>query len=382
MSEIKPLTLTADASAVADLRERLSKTRWPEPETVEDWSQGLPLDYTQQLADYWRTEYDWTDRLAKLAAFDHFTTEIDGLDIHFLHKKSAEPGARPLILTHGWPGSVFEFLEIIDPLVDPVSHGGRAEDAFHVICPSLPGFGFSGKPTETGWGVMKIAAAWNTLMDRLGYERYFAQGGDWGAVVTAALGYQNLGQCAGLHLNMLVAVPPPEFFANPSPEDQEALIAAQYHQDQGMAYANQQRTRPQTMGYGLADSPVAQLSWIVEKFWAWTDNDGDPESAISRDEMLDTVTLYWMTGSGSSSAKLYWESFGNPFEGADLSIKIPVGYSKFPKEIVPAPKSWAEPFFEDLVYYGEPEKGGHFPALEQPDLFVREVRSCFGEMSL
>ncbi len=382
MSEIKPLTLTADASAVADLRERLAKTRWPEQETVEDWSQGVPLGYTQQLADYWRTEYDWQNRLAKLAVFDHFTTEIEGLDIHFLHKRSAEPGARPLILTHGWPGSVFEFLEVIEPLVDPVSHGGRAEDAFHVICPSLPGFGFSGKPTEAGWGVMKIAAAWNTLMERLGYERYFAQGGEWGSVVTAAIGYQNLGQCTGLHVNMLVAMPPPEFFANPSPEDQEALIAAQYHQDQGMAYANQQRTRPQTMGYGLADSPVAQLSWIVEKIWAWTDNDGHPESAISRDEMLDTVTLYWMTGSGSSSAKLYWESFGNPFEGADLSIKIPVGYSKFPKEIVPAPKSWAEPFFENLIYYGEPEKGGHFAALEQPNLFVREVRSCFSEMSL
>lgn len=382
MSEIKLFTLTADASAVADLRERLSKTRWPEPETVEDWSQGVPLAYAKQLADYWRTEYDWPDRLAKLAAYDHFTTEIDGLDIHFMHKRSAEPGARPLILTHGWPGSVFEFLEIIDPLTDPVAHGGRAEDAFHVVCPSLPGFGFSGTPTEPGWGVMKIAATWNTLMERLGYERYFAQGGDWGSVVTAAIGYQNLGQCAGLHLNMLVAMPSPEFFANPSPEDQEALIAAQYHQDQGMAYANQQRTRPQTLGYGLADSPVAQLSWIVEKFWAWTDNDGHPESAISRDEMLDTVTLYWMTGSGSSSAKLYWESFGNPFEGADLSIKIPVGYSKFPKEIVPAPKSWAEPFFEDLVYYGEPDKGGHFAALEQPQLFVREVRSCFGEMSL
>lgn len=382
MSEIKPLTLTADASAVADLNDRLRKTRWPEQETVEDWSQGVPLAYTQQLADYWRTEYDWQDRLAKLAAFEHFTTEIDGLDIHFMHKQSAVPGARPLILTHGWPGSIFEFLEVIDLLTDPVTHGGRAEDAFHVVCPSLPGFGFSGKPSETGWGVMKIAAAWNTLMERLGYERYFAQGGDWGSVVTAAMGYQNLGRCAGLHLNMLVAMPPPEFFANPSPEDQQALVAAQYHQDQGMAYANQQRTRPQTMAYGLVDSPVAQLSWIVEKFWAWTDNDGHPESAIGRDEMLDTVTLYWMTGSGSSSAKLYWESFGNSFEGADLSIKIPVGYSKFPKEIVPAPKSWAEPFFENLVYYGEPDKGGHFAALEQPKLFAQEVRACFSQMSL
>lgn len=381
MTEIKPITLAADVSAVADLKDRLGKTRWPEPETVEDWRQGVPLAYAKELAEYWRTEYDWPKRLKQLARFDHFTTEIDGLDIHFLHKKSAEPGARALILTHGWPGSVFEFREVIDPLVDPVAHGGRAEDAFHVVCPSLPGFGFSGKPTEPGWGVMKIAKAWNTLMGRLGYNRYFAQGGDWGSVVTAAIGHQNLGQCAGLHVNMLVAMPPPEFFANPTAEDQAALAAAQIHGDQGMGYSTQQRTRPQTMGYGLVDSPVAQLSWIVEKFWAWTDNDGHPESAISRDEMLDTVTLYWMTASGSSSAKLYWESFGSPFDGETPSISIPAGYSKFPKEIVPAPKSWAEPFFEQLVYYGEPGKGGHFAALEQPELFVSELRSCFREMS-
>ena len=382
MSEITPLTLTADDTAVKDLNERLLRTRWPEPETVEDWSQGTPVSYAKELADYWRMQYNWSERLEKLARFDHFTTEIDGLDIHFLHKKSEAPGARPLILTHGWPGSIFEFLEVIDLLVDPVAHGGRVEDAFHVVCPSLPGFGFSGKPTGSGWGVMKIAKAWNTLMQRLGYERYFAQGGDWGAVMTAAIGHQNLGQCAGIHLNMLVAMPSPEIFANPSEDDQRALVAAQAHQEQGMGYAIQQRTRPQTTGYGLVDSPVAQLTWIVDKFCAWTDNDGHPESAVSRDEMLDTVTLYWMTASGSSSAKLYWESFGNPFGGEELKVEIPAGYSKFPREIVPAPKSWAEPFFDNLVYYGEPGKGGHFAALEQPELFVKELRACFAKMSL
>lgn len=382
MSEITPLSLKPDASAIADLKERLARTRWPAPETVEDWSQGVPLAYAKELAEYWRTEYDWAARLAQLGRFDQFTTEIDGLAIHFLHKRSAVAGARPLLLSHGWPGSVFEFLDVIDPLTDPKAHGGRAEDAYHVVCPSLPGFGFSGKPRGTGWGAMKIAEAWNTLMARLGYDRYFAQGGDWGSIITAAIGHQNLGQCAGIHLNMLVAVPPAEFFASPTPEDQVAFVAAQYHQDQGMGYAIQQRTRPQTMSYGLADSPVAQLSWIVEKFWAWTDNDGHPESAISRDDMLDTVSLYWFTGSGASSAKLYWESFGNPFGGADLKVELPMGYSKFPKEIVPAPRSWAEPFFENLVYYGEPARGGHFAALEQPKLFVDELRACFSKMSL
>lgn len=382
MNTIEPLILEADMSAVVDLKERLAKTRWPEQETVEDWSQGVPLAYARELAEYWRTQYDWPARLERLARFDHFTTKVDGLDIHFIHQPSSAPAARPLLLTHGWPGCVFEFLEVIDALTDPVAHGGREEDAFHVVCPSLPGFGFSGKPTSTGWGVMKIAEAWNTLMVRLGYERYFAQGGDWGSVVTSAIGLQDIGNCAGLHINMLSAMPPGSALQNPSPDDLKALAAAKQHQDWGMGYSTQQRTRPQTTGYGLVDSPVAQLTWIVEKFWAWTDNDGHPESAVGRDDMLDTVMMYWLTASGSSSAKLYWESFGNPYGGAELSVNVPAGYSQFPGEIVPAPKSWAEPFFHNLVYFGQPEKGGHFAALEQPELFVKELRNCFAKMSL
>ena len=382
MATIKPFALRADLSALADLKDRLGKTRWPEAETVGDWGQGVPLAYARELAEYWQNGYDWPSRLARLDRFDHFTTEIDDLDIHFIHQRSAVPGARPLLLTHGWPGSVFEFLDVIDALTDPVAHGGQEEDAYHVVCPSLPGFGYSGKPTTAGWGVMKIAEAWNTLMVRLGYERYFAQGGDWGSVVTTAIGLQDRGNCAGLHINMLSAMPPASALENPTPEDLKALGAAKHHQDLGMGYSTQQRTRPQTMGYGLVDSPVAQLTWIAEKFWAWTDCDGHPQNAVSRDDMLDTVTMYWLTASGSSSARLYWESFGNPYGGAELSVSVPAGYSQFPKEIVPAPKSWAEPYFHNLVYFGQPEKGGHFAALEQPGLFVKELRDCFALMSL
>ncbi len=382
MVEIRPLTLEADEAVIVDLKERLARTRWPEPETVDDWRQGVPLTYTQTLADYWRTSYDWSARLAGLTKFDHFLTNIDGLDIHFIHHRSDVPGARPLLLTHGWPGSVFEFLGVIDALTDPVAHGGQEQDAFHVVCPSLPGFGFSGKPGTTGWGVMRTAEAWNTLMVRLGYARYFAQGGDWGSVVTTAIGIQDLGQCAGIHLNMMVAMPPASVFKNPTPEDQIALAAAQKHQTWGTGYSKEQSTRPQTMGYGLVDSPVAQLTWIVEKFRDWSDCDGHPENAFSRDDMLDTVMMYWLTASGSSSARLYWESFANPFADSELSVNLPSGYSKFPKEIVPAPKAWAEPFFHNLVYFNAPAKGGHFAALEQPGLFVDELRACFRLMAL
>lgn len=382
LAKIKPFFLKSDPLAIADLKERLGNTRWPEPETVTDWSQGVPLAYTQKLAEYWRTGYDWDARLAQLARFDHFTTPIDELDIHFIHQRSSVPGARPLLITHGWPGSVFEFHKIIDALTDPVAHGGKPEDAFHVVCPSLPGFGFSGKPDDTGWGVTKIAETWDKLMVRLGYERYFAQGGDWGATVTTAIGLQDRGHCAGIHLTMIIAAPPASVLQNPTPASARALAALKHHEDWGTGYSKQQSTRPQTLGYGLVDSPVAQLAWIVEKYWAWTDCDGHPENAVTRDEILDCVMMYWLTASGSSSAKLYWESFGKVFNGTKPEIELPAGFSSFPKEVAPAPKSWVEPFCKNLVYFNEPAKGGHFPALEQPERFVNELRACFSFMSL
>ncbi|MUM34051.1 epoxide hydrolase 1, partial [Mycobacterium sp. CBMA361] len=285
VTDIAPFQIAVPDEVLDDLRHRLSNTRWPEAECVDDWSQGIPLSYTRDLADYWANGYDWRAREAALNRFDQYVTEIDGLDIHFIHQRSPHADAFPLIITHGWPGSVAEFQKIIDPLTNPTAHGGRAEDAFHVVCPSLPGFGFSGKPTATGWGVERTARAWDELMVRLGYPRYGAQGGDWGAAVTTQIG-RNVGHCIGIHLNMPLGRPPAgitEFSA----EEQAALAAVQHYQKHDSAYAKQQSTRPQTIGYGLVDSPVAQLAWIVEKFWSWTDCDGDVENALSRDEMLD-----------------------------------------------------------------------------------------------
>ncbi|MGH3560593.1 MAG: epoxide hydrolase family protein, partial [Mycobacterium sp.] len=271
------------------LRRRLAATRWPEAECVDDWSQGIPLAYTRELADYWATGYDWRTREAALNRFDQFVTEIDGLPIHFVHQRSAHPDAFPLIITHGWPGSIVEFSKVIAPLADPTAHGGRAEDAFHVVCPSLPGYGFSGKPESTGWNVGRIAAAWETLMTRLGYDCYGAQGGDWGAAVTTGIG-RNVDHCVGIHTNMPIAAPIKEALENPTDDDRAALAAMEHYQRWDSGYSKQQATRPQTLGYGLVDSPVAQLAWIVEKFWSWTDCDGHPENALTRDEILDNVT--------------------------------------------------------------------------------------------
>jgi len=378
MGSIEPFRIHATDDELADLRARLGRTRFPEAETPDDWSQGLPLGYARELRDYWLNDYDWRAREDYFNRFPQFTTEIEGLPIHFIHCESPHPGALPLVITHGWPGSVVEFHKVIDPLVDPVSHGGAAGDAFHVICPTLPGYGFSGKPAETGWGVEKIAGVWNTLMTRLGYDRYYAQGGDWGSAVTTAIGIQNLGACAGIHVNMPNASATKEALANPTERDKQALAGAQYYQEWGAGYSKQQSTRPQTLGYALVDSPMGQAAWIIEKFYEWTDCDGHPENVLTREELIDNVMFYWLTASGASSARLYWESFGRAFgSGAANTVTLPTGCSIFPKEIVATPRSWAERRYTNIVYWNELTKGGHFAAFEQPEQFVNELRNCF-----
>ena len=371
MSELKPFRINVPSDVLDDLQARLAHTRWPEAECVDDWSQGIPLAYTRELAAYWANGYDWRSREAALNRFDQFTTEIGGLDIHFIHQRSPHEDALPLVITHGWPGSIVEFHKVIEPLVNPAS--GRPEDAFHVVCPSLPGYGFSGKPSETGWGVDKIAQAWETLMRRLGYDRYGAQGGDWGAAVTTQIG-RNLGHCVGIHLNMPIARPAAGSGGDLTEDEQQALAAYAQHRRWGTGYSKQQSTRPQTLGYGLVDSPVGQLAWIVEKFWAWTDCDGHPENALSRDELLDNVMLYWATGSGASSARLYWESFSSFI--TDGRVELPTGVAAFPKEILRTPRRWCEAAY-NITHWSTMPRGGHFAAFEQPDLFVDDVRAFF-----
>ncbi len=373
-----PFTIHAEAKDLQELSRRLLATRWPERETVEDWSQGMPLSYLQTLCDYWAREYDWRAREAQLNRFAQFLMPVMGLDIHFIHARSPEADAAPLIITHGWPGSIAEFQQVIDPLIDPVRHGGKREDAFHVVCPSLPGYGFSAKPNEAGWGIERIAAAWSELMQALGYARYFAQGGDWGSMVTTRIGIQDPEHCAGIHLNMPIVIPDADTMDELSEAEQAALADIQSYSDRDSGYSKQQSTRPQTLGYGLVDSPAGQAAWIIEKFWRWTDCDGHPENAISRDRLLDNVMLYWLPATGASSARLYWESFDSPPMDP---VAVPVGCSIFPKEIFRASRRWAEKQFgERLQYWNHLERGGHFAAMEQPELFVQELRACFGGM--
>jgi epoxide hydrolase len=374
---ITPFRYRASAGALDDLKRRLAQTRWPDPETVADWTQGVPITKMKALVEYWRTGYDWRRCEARLNGFAQFRTEIDGLTIHFLHVRSQQANALPILITHGWPGSVIEFFKIIDPLTNPTAHGGRAEDAFHVVAPSLPGFAFSGKPVDRGWNAARIARAWSELMRRLGYPRYVAQGGDWGSIVTTTLAQQRPAGLVGIHLNMPFVFPDPIPTAGLSAAEQRAVEAFRRFQTDGFGYFLQQSTRPQTVGYALADSPVGQAAWIYEKFHAWTDNNGDPESALTRDEMLDVITIYWLTGTAASSARIYFEHAG--IVGANNSgvVELPVGCSIFPREIVPAPRSWAERFFPRLIHWNELDRGGHFAAFEQPALFTKELRECF-----
>jgi len=364
---VRPFRIAVPDGDLTDLRERLTRTRWPERECVEDWSQGIPLDYTRDLAGYWADGYDWRAREARLNRFDQFVTEIDGLDIHFIHQRSKHPDALPLVITHGWPGSIVEFAKVIEPLTED----------FHVVCPTLPGYGFSGKPTAAGWKVERIATAWDTLMKRLGYARYGAQGGDWGAAVTTQIGRDaSVGDgngCVAIHTNMPLAMPTADL-GNPTPQEGVALAALGNYQQWEAGYSKQQSTRPQTVGYGLADSPVGQLAWIVEKFWSWSDCDGHPENVFTRDELLDNVMMYWATNSAASSARLYWESFGA--FGAAGRVEVPTGVASFPKEILQAPRSWCEAGY-NITHWTDMPRGGHFGAFEQPELFVDDVRTFF-----
>ena len=379
MSDITPFKISIPDSQLTDLKLRLSLTRFPDKETPPDWSQGIPLDYMHKVKDYWQNTYHWPDREALLNRWPGFKTELQGLGVHFLHIRSIHEDARPLLMTHGWPGSIVEFQKTIEPLTNPTAHGGTADQAFHIVCPTLPGFGFSDQPTEPGWGIEKIARAWDELMVRLGYNQYLAQGGDWGAIVTTAIGVQNLGHCQGIHITMPIVGPDPETLNDLSELEQASLAAAQFYQNHDSGYSKQQSTRPQTLGYGLADSPIGQAAWILEKFYQWMDCQGDPMNIVSLDELLDNIMLYWLPDAGASSARIYWESFGsNTLSSAPVAI--PSAISIFPKEIFKSSERWARKRFSDLLYFNVLEVGGHFAALEQPEIFVSELRKGFDEM--
>lgn len=386
---IRPYRIHVDEAQWVDLRRRIADTRWPDKETVNDVSQGVQLAQVKELVKYWGNGYDWRKAEAKLNALPEFVTTIDGVDIQFIHVRSRNPNAMPLILTHGWPGSQFEFLNTIGPLTDPTAYGGRAEDSFDVVIPSIPGHGFSGKPTEPGWGPDRVAKAWDVLMKRLGYTHYVSQGGDHGSVISDALGRLAPPGLLGIHLNMPATVPPelvkPINSGDPAPAgltdpERNAYNALSTFFGRNAAYGAMMVTRPQTIGYLLADSPAGTAAWMYEKFAAWTDSDGHPERVLSRDEMLDDISLYWLTDSGASSSRFYWENNNNNFSAAaqkTADIKVPVAITVFPHEIYRAPKVWSQRAYPSLSYYNEVSKGGHFAAWEQPQLFSEELRAAF-----
>jgi pimeloyl-ACP methyl ester carboxylesterase len=386
-TEIRPFHFEITEDQIDDLCRRIAATRWPSKELVEDRSQGVQLATLRELAHYWTTDYDFGKLAARLNALQQFTTEIDGVEIHFIHVRSQHENALPLIMTHGWPGSVIELLDSIGPLTDPTAHGGDADDAFHLVLPSLPGYGFSGEPTELGWNVGRVAQAWAELMHRLGYARYVAQGGDVGAAVTDAMGRQAPEGLLGIHTNLLVTV-----LAGPQPaeteEERAATEALATFRASGFGYFLEMATRPQTIGYALLDSPVALAAWMLDHD---TDSyykishafvDGEPAGNLTRDNILDNITLYWFTGTGASAARSYWED-GRALELATASgeappaVSLPVGFTTFPGEIWKTPRSWAEAAYPTLTYFNEVDRGGHFAAWEEPELFTSEVRAAF-----
>jgi len=374
---IQRFAFAATDHALEDLRRRLNSTRWPDPETVRDWSQGVPFERARALCDHWRTRYDWRRCEAMLDSLGQFSTEIDGLSIHFLHIRSPEANAFPLVMTHGWPGSVLEFHKVVGPLTDPVAHGAAAADAFDLVIPSLPGYGFSDRPDGTGWDVERIAKAWAELMRRLGYMAYGAQGGDWGAAVTTKRGQLAPAELRAIHLNMPLAFPDPANAGDFDDQERDAAAKLENYNQDGAAYARLQATRPQTLGYGLADSPAGQAMWIYEKLQAWTDCSGEPERVLTLDEMLDNITLYWLTNTGASSARLYWESMDSSFFDS-TPINVPTGCSIFPQEIFKPSRRMVEKRYRNLIYWNELQEGGHFAAWEQPVSFTNELRDCFG----
>jgi pimeloyl-ACP methyl ester carboxylesterase len=386
-TEIRPFHLEIPDEELAELRRRIASTRWPSKELVDDRSQGVQLATLQELARYWSTDYDWRKAEAKLNALPQFTTEIDGVEIHFIHVRSQHENALPLIMTHGWPGSVMELLEAVGPLTDPTAHGGDAEDAFHLVLPSLPGYGFSGEPAEVGWDPGRVARAWAELMHRLSYTRYVAQGGDVGASVTDAMGRQAPEGLLGIHMNLLVTA-----LAGPQPAESEqeraAADALATFRASGFGYFLEQATRPQTIGYALLDSPVALAAWMLDHD---TDSyykishafvDGQPAGNLTRDHIVDNITLYWLTGTGASAARSYWESgrsaaLASAAGQAPPEVSLPVAFTTFPDEIFRAPRSWVEQAYPNLTYFNEVDRGGHFAAWEEPELFSEEIRAAF-----
>lgn len=379
MSSIEPFRIAVPDSDLEDLRLRLREARWPDQLPDSGWDYGADYEYLRPLAQYWADTYDWRVHEAALNRFPGFLTEIDGQRIHFLHVRSPHADALPLVLTHGWPGSVAEFLDVIDPLIDPEAHGGSATDAFHVVAPSIPGYGFSGPTTQTGWGIRRVAEALTTLMAELGYDRYGAQGGDWGAIATMNIGAIDPEHVVGIHLNMIIATPPnPE---NPLEGVEEHEMGALGDMGNFMAnetgYQQIQGTKPQTLGYGLTDSPAGLAGWILEKFRTWSDCDGDVESVFTKDQLLTNIALYWVTNTISSSTRLYYETMkAGQFGALPSKVTVPTGVAVFPKEIYRPPLAWAKETF-NITHWNHFEKGGHFAAMEQPDAFVGDVRAFF-----
>jgi pimeloyl-ACP methyl ester carboxylesterase len=384
-NDVRPFKIAIPQDALVDLRRRLAATRLPDAETVGDRSQGVQLATLTKLVRYWQTDYDWRKAEAKLNALPQFITTIDGLDIHFIHVRSRHPGALPVIMTHGWPGSIVELLDVIDPLTNPTAHGGRAEDGFDVVIPSMPGYGFSAKPTTTGWNPERIARAWDTLMKRLGYRRYVSQGGDWGARISEVLARQAPAGLLGVHLNLLVSIPPEILRAiatgEPPPDglSEKEKIAFQQRKVFSQGYFIEQATRPQTIGASLADSPAGLAAWLLDHDPHSYEQmahafDGRPAGGMTRDAILDNITLYWLTNTGTSAAQLYWESARITYKGP---AAVPAAFTVFPDELWRAPRSWVERTFPNLIYFNEVEKGGHFAAWEQPELFASEVRAAF-----
>jgi pimeloyl-ACP methyl ester carboxylesterase len=389
---IRPFRVAVPEAALVDLRQRVAATRWPDRETVGDRSQGAQLANLQELVRYWGTDYDWRRAEAQLNALPHFMTTIDGLDIHFIHVRSPHPNALPLIMTHGWPGSVIELLKVIGPLTDPPAYGGRAEDAFDMVIPSIPGFGFSGKPTGTGWGPDHVARAWAELMTRLGYTHYVAQGGDWGSPISSAMAGQAPPGLLGIHINLPATIPPEVDQAlsagagSPAglSEEERAVFESlvTYAKEGSAAYSVLMTARPQAIGYGVTDSPAGLAAWILVHpgFGQWTYGD-DPEQSPSKDEVLDNITLYWLTNTASSSARLYWENGGRNIRSAAAQmtdeISLPVAITVFPGETYRAPETWARRAYRNLIYFHEVDRGGHFAAWEVPELFATELQAAF-----
>ncbi len=379
--EIRPFRIDVPQADLDDLNQRLDRTRWPDELPGIGWAQGVPPGYLSELAQYWRTSYDWREQEARLNDFPQFTTTIDGQKIHFLHVRSAEPDALPLVITHGWPGSVAEFGNIIGPLTDPRASGGDPSQAFHLVIPAIPGFGFSGPTTEPGWTTARVAKAWVELMDRLGYQRYGAQGGDWGSSISRELGIAAPDRVVGVHVNTLFTMIPqdPDELAGLTETELRHVERRKRFQSEGLGYGMIQSTRPQTLGYGLTDSPAGQLAWIVEKFKEWTDSADRPEQAVDRDQMLTNVMLYWLTGTATSSARIYYDAARAGAWGAPPRLTVPTGVAVFPYDIGPAIRRYAEKD-NNIVRWTEFDRGGHFAAMEAPDLLVQDVRAFFQQV--